>query len=163
VSRHDFSRAENATKSTGALAPAEIGVSEGGGGFNPRIEPAESERALAPESLSPHALFQHSGKVVGFLVASLVPPEVELETIAVAVEAQRRGIGVLLLQALIKTLKTEPVDTLTLEVRASNQTALNFYQQNGLQQIARRPRYYANPEEDAILMRLNLINDRGHP
>jgi [ribosomal protein S18]-alanine N-acetyltransferase len=109
--------------------------------------------ASAPESHAP----------VGFLVASLVPPEVELETIAVAVEAQRRGIGVLLLQALIKTLKTEPVDTLTLEVRASNQTALNFYQQNGLQQIARRPRYYANPEEDAILMRLNLINDRGHP
>lgn len=109
--------------------------------------------ASAPESHAP----------VGFLVANLIPPEAELETIAVANHAQRRGIGRLLLQALLATLKTEPIKTLTLEARASNQIALNFYQQNGLQEIARRPRYYANPEEDAILMRLDLTTYRGHP
>jgi excinuclease ABC subunit C len=44
VSGHDFSRAENALITPRALAPA-----EGGGGFNPRINPAKSTRALALE------------------------------------------------------------------------------------------------------------------
>ncbi|MGA3080222.1 MAG: hypothetical protein ABSD44_02435, partial [Terracidiphilus sp.] len=47
ASGHDFSRAANAAKEEGALAPAEN--PEGGGGFNPRTKPIESTRALAPE------------------------------------------------------------------------------------------------------------------
>jgi hypothetical protein len=46
VSGHDFSRADNAVNISGALAPAKT---EGGGGFNPRIKPTDSTRALAPE------------------------------------------------------------------------------------------------------------------
>jgi putative ATPase len=55
VSGHDFSRAIKAPKTGGALAPEEKldpkgsgRDSEGGGGFNPRITPTESTRALAP-------------------------------------------------------------------------------------------------------------------
>jgi [ribosomal protein S18]-alanine N-acetyltransferase len=133
----------------------------------PRWTAAAYRAAMNPENkpqrIALAATASEDHTPIGFLVANLVPPEAELETVAVAVETQRRGIGRLLLQSLIETLKTEPIKTLILEVRASNQTALNFYQQNGLQQIARRPRYYANPEEDAILMRLNLATDRGHP
>jgi hypothetical protein len=46
---HDFSRAGRATESCWALQAAEKLDSEGGGGFNPRIKPAESTRSLAPE------------------------------------------------------------------------------------------------------------------
>jgi ribosomal-protein-alanine N-acetyltransferase len=117
---------------------------------------AESASASAPEPYSVSAPFQGCGPVTAFLVANVVPPEAELETVAVAFDAQRRGIGGLLLRTLIQMLRTNLVNTLVLEVRASNTTARNFYQENGLQEIGRRPRYYANPEEDAISMRLNL-------
>jgi hypothetical protein len=46
---HAFSRAEEARKKRWASAPAEGLDTEGGGGFNPRIKPTESARALAPE------------------------------------------------------------------------------------------------------------------
>jgi putative ATPase len=52
---HDFSRAENAEKSSGALAPEERLETEGGGGFNPRIKQPEEARALAPEEGASHA------------------------------------------------------------------------------------------------------------
>jgi ribosomal-protein-alanine N-acetyltransferase len=89
-------------------------------------------------------------------VASLLPPEAELETIAVAKEGQRHGIASLLLRALIQELEAERVSRLALEVRASNQAALRFYQARGFKQTGRRPRYYADPEEDAVLLELTL-------
>ena len=94
---------------------------------------------------------------LGFLVATLIPPEAELETIAVDADAQRRGVAGLLLRALLNGLGNQHVKALILEVRASNTRAINFYRQNGLEVFARRPRYYANPQEDAVLMRLNLV------
>jgi len=93
---------------------------------------------------------------VGFLVAGLVAPEGELETIAVAQEGQRRGVGTRLLQALTEKLRTERVTDLMLEVRASNQVALDFYRALGFRETGRRVRYYADPEEDAVLMGIRL-------
>ena len=92
----------------------------------------------------------------GVVVAAIVAGEAELETIAVAADEQRGGVGGLLLQALLDKLRTELVSELNLEVRASNRVALDFYRKHGFEESGRRPRYYADPEEDAILMRLGL-------
>lgn len=94
--------------------------------------------------------------VVGFAVVGLVTPEAELETIAVAAETQRRGVGGLLMRALVKELRSEQVTGLILEARASNWAALDFYRKHGFKETGRRPRYYADPEEDAVLLRLKL-------
>jgi ribosomal-protein-alanine N-acetyltransferase len=93
---------------------------------------------------------------VGFAVASVVSPEAELETIAVAAEAQRRGVGERLLGALVEELRAERVAELLLEVRASNAAAIGFYRVRGFEEAGRRARYYAEPEEDAVLMRMKL-------
>ena len=95
-------------------------------------------------------------RVVGFAVASVVSPEAELETIAVAAEAQRRGVGERLLGALVEELRAERVAELLLEVRASNAAAIGFYRVRGFEEAGRRARYYAEPEEDAVLMRMKL-------
>jgi ribosomal-protein-alanine N-acetyltransferase len=65
-------------------------------------------------------------------------------------------MGGQLLTALIDELRTEQVNELILEVRASNLAALRFYGAFGFKETGRRPRYYADPEEDAVLMGLNL-------
>jgi ribosomal-protein-alanine N-acetyltransferase len=91
-----------------------------------------------------------SGRVVGFLIAVVVEPEAELESIAVA--RQRRGTGRRLMQALVEQLEQAGVTRIFLEVRASNQAARGLYQALGFSETGRRRAYYADPVEDAVLM-----------
>ncbi len=92
--------------------------------------------------------------LLGFAVVSLIPPQAELESIAVVTEFQRQGIARKLLLALMAELETRQVTDLLLEVRASNLPALKFYSALGFERNGSRPRYYADPEEDAVLMHL---------
>ncbi len=94
--------------------------------------------------------------VTGFAIASFLPPQAELETIAVLAADQRRGIGQKLLSFLVDELRAEAASEFLLEVRASNQKALGFYRSLGWSEAGRRSRYYADPEEDAVLMSLGL-------
>jgi ribosomal-protein-alanine N-acetyltransferase len=97
-----------------------------------------------------------TGVVAGFAVASLLPPEAELEMIAVAPTAQRRGLARQLFFSLAAELRTAEVFGVILEVRATNQPALELYRRLGFVETGRRLRYYHDPVEDAILMRLRL-------
>ena len=97
-----------------------------------------------------------SEDVLGFTVASLVPPEAELENVAVAREVQRRGIGRRLLTKLAAELREAGIETVHLEVRASNRAAIGLYNSFGFSETGRRPRYYSRPVEDAALMTLHL-------
>lgn len=93
-----------------------------------------------------------TGPVLGFAVASLLPPQAELETIAVAAAHHRRGIARSLLQSLLVELRPAGIHELWLEVRASNTPAIALYRSLGFRETGRRPRYYADPVEDALLM-----------
>lgn len=94
--------------------------------------------------------------LMGFAVASLLPPQAELETVAVAAQFQRRGVARKLFAQLADELRAAQVAEVLLEVRASNQAALALYRRLGFVETGRRPRYYQSPAEDAVLMRLRL-------
>jgi ribosomal-protein-alanine acetyltransferase len=94
--------------------------------------------------------------VVAFAVASLIAPQAELETIAVEQSAQRRGIARKLLSALADELTASAAAEFLLEVRAGNHAALALYRSLEWRETGRRPRYYSNPQEDAVLMSLPL-------
>ncbi|MGA2886623.1 MAG: ribosomal protein S18-alanine N-acetyltransferase [Terracidiphilus sp.] len=98
-----------------------------------------------------------SSAVVGFTVASLLPPQAELETIAVAQAAQRRGLARRLFTTLSAELNSAQVAQINLEVRASNLPALGLYRLLGFAETGHRTHYYHDPVEDAVLMRLRLI------
>jgi [ribosomal protein S18]-alanine N-acetyltransferase len=97
-----------------------------------------------------------SNEIAGFAIASLVPPQAELETIAVAGASQRHGLGRLLFSVLSAELRQAGVNAVSLEVRASNQPALAFYRSLGFERTGLRLRYYADPIEDAVLLTLAL-------
>jgi ribosomal-protein-alanine N-acetyltransferase len=99
---------------------------------------------------------RNSGEICGFAVASLLPPEGELEVIAVLQAGQRLGLGRQLLGALLEKVRQAGVVALVLEVRASNAAAIGLYRTVGFHQVGSRAGYYADPVEDAVLMRLNL-------
>jgi ribosomal-protein-alanine N-acetyltransferase len=116
------------------------------------IDPMHTPRRIALVSTDPD-----NDAPTGFVIASLLPPEAELETIAVAPSGQRQGVGSRLLSVLAEELRNEHVNQLILEVRASNLAALRFYRAYGFKQTGRRTRYYSDPEEDAVLMGLSLV------
>jgi [ribosomal protein S18]-alanine N-acetyltransferase len=96
------------------------------------------------------------GQVLGFAIASLILPEAELENIAVAPDARRRGVGRRLFEAVVDQIRSRGARELRLEVRASNHNAIRFYQSLGFESTGRRPAYYTETKEDAILMSLSL-------
>jgi ribosomal-protein-alanine N-acetyltransferase len=97
-----------------------------------------------------------TGVVLGFAVAAVMAPEAELESVAVAAGWQRRGVARRLFAGLADGLRRAEVWEVFLEVRDSNRAALGLYRALGFAEAGRRARYYADPEEDAVLMRLRL-------
>jgi len=86
----------------------------------------------------------------------VVPPQAELETIAVAAEGQRRGVCRNLFAVLVGELAIAQAEEVFLEVRASNRAALALYLSLGFKETGRRSRYYIDPVEDALLLALRL-------
>jgi len=119
------------------------------------------ERALDPTAQPRRiALVAEAvGAVAGFAVASMLPPEGELETIAVAPTAQRQGVARRLFAELTAELRAAQITEANLEVRASNHPALRLYRRLGFAETGRRVRYYHDPVEDAVLMRLRIGGD----
>ena len=115
---------------------------------------AALDRAAPPPRIALVAEHGVTGSLVGFAVATLVGQEAELETIAVAAEFQRLGVARRLFGEVAKALRQAGVTVINLEVRGSNQAALGFYRSLGFIQTGSRPRYYSDPVEDAILMKL---------
>jgi ribosomal-protein-alanine N-acetyltransferase len=76
----------------------------------------------------------------------------QLDSMAVRPDARRQGLGSALLEAVLAWATQNGARHLSLEVRASNVAALRLYKRLGFQPEGRRPRYYAHPEEDALLL-----------
>lgn len=116
--------------------------------------------ALEPEAAPPRIAMvveePAAGMVAGFAVASLLPPEAELESIAVSLALQRRGLALQLFRALVDGFRLARIDEVLLELRASNRPALGLYRTLGFVDAGRRSRYYQEPVEDAVLLRLGL-------
>jgi [ribosomal protein S18]-alanine N-acetyltransferase len=116
----------------------------------------ESTIASAGVPLRVALIAEDASGIVGFAVASALSGQAELESIAVAGEAQKQGVGTALLQGVIGAVKLLGAEEIVLEVRASNQTAASLYARAGFAEVGRRRGYYVNPAEDAVLLRWGL-------
>jgi len=101
------------------------------------------------------------GRVVsGFAVGSAYGPatevEADLESVAVRTEMRRQGLGSALCRAVMDWARHEGATAIGLEARAGSGEALRLYGGLGFVAVGRRPHYYHDPEEDAILMRCAL-------
>lgn len=92
----------------------------------------------------------------GFLIAVSLGEEWEIENLVVALEHRRRGIGSQLLRQLLRDLRAAGAQAAVLEVRESNLAARRLYEKYGFSQEGRRPGYYQDPGEDALLLRREL-------
>ncbi len=91
--------------------------------------------------------------VAGYIGSQTVIDETDMMNIAVHPDHRRQGVAQQLIVSLIEELKLRGSHSLALEVRASNEPAQIFYKKMGFVQIGKRPRYYSNPREDALILR----------
>lgn len=119
------------------------------------IDPASVPRRICLAASAPER------RMAGFAIASLAGSQAEIESIGVAPDLQRQGIGRALLDALIGELTLRGVTEIWLEVRESNDGAAALYRSAGFGLSGRRRGYYRNPEEDALLYSLELGQPAG--
>jgi ribosomal-protein-alanine N-acetyltransferase len=99
---------------------------------------------------------EEAGELCGFICAKAVAGEWEIENVVVAAEFLRRGIADELVHNLIQRAENEAASAILLEVRASNLPGRGLYEKHGFGEVGRRPRYYRDPVEDAILYALRF-------
>ncbi|MBM4466149.1 MAG: ribosomal-protein-alanine N-acetyltransferase [Chloroflexi bacterium] len=90
--------------------------------------------------------------ILGYGGFWLMAGEAHISTIAVQPTWRRKGIGELLLAAMLDRAIELEAEMATLEVRASNVVAQNLYHKYGFQQAGSRRRYYRDNDEDALIM-----------
>ena len=115
-----------------------------------------SEKSIAGELNNPLSLWivaVDGLQVVGYVGSQSVMGEADMMNIAVSSQHRQKGIAQNLVQRLIEALLDKEVYSLTLEVRASNEPAKALYSRLGFLQVGRRPNYYRNPKEDALILR----------
>lgn len=86
----------------------------------------------------------------------LVADEIHLLNIASHPEHRRRGHASRLLAHVIAFGRARACRVVTLEVRRSNAAAIRLYRRFGFRAVGVRPNYYAEDQEDAVVMLLDL-------
>ena len=100
----------------------------------------------------PPAAGKGSERIVAFLIFWLVHDEVHILNVAVAPEHRRKGIARILMAECEKRAHQANAALMTLEVRRSNQGALDLYREFDYRAVGVRPNYYVDEGEDAIVM-----------
>ncbi|MEV0000908.1 ribosomal protein S18-alanine N-acetyltransferase [Micromonospora sp. NPDC050980] len=96
------------------------------------------------------------GSVAGYAGLAVAPPdEAWVQNIAVRRDAQRRGVGRLLLEALLAEAARRGVRSTLLEVAADNAPAQRLYAGYGFEPIGVRRGYYQPSNTDALVMQRN--------
>ncbi len=99
---------------------------------------------------------EYENTIVGYISCRLILGEGYINNIAVTSSHRNKGIGKLLLSALIEQAALKNAEFLTLEVRRSNLPAQNLYRSFGFKDVGVRKNFYTDPTEDALLLTLTL-------
>lgn len=97
-----------------------------------------------------------SYNLAGYIVARLGAQEIHINNVAVREEYRRKGIGGALLNRVLAQGQQLGAQTALLEVRCGNTAAQALYQTCGFYLIGRRPKYYSDPLEDALVLGAKL-------
>jgi ribosomal-protein-alanine N-acetyltransferase len=100
-----------------------------------------------------------SERIIAFLIYWLVHDEVHVLNVAVAPEHRRKGIARMLMAETERRAHQANAALMTLEVRRSNQAALDLYREFDYRAVGVRPNYYVDEGEDAIVM----VKELKHP
>lgn len=114
-----------------------------------------SYESILREVKNPHSLFcvaEQDGHIVGYGGMLLIAEEGDITNIVVEEAFRGQGLGRKLMEFLLWEGQQSGIREFTLEVRVSNESAIRLYRSLGFSSEGIRPKFYAQPEEDAYIM-----------
>lgn len=118
-------------------------------------------RTLGRQNVARRLKLAKPGPVLGYAGFWLLVDEAHICTIAVHPQWRGRGLGELLLLALIERGIELGAHRATLEVRVSNRIAQELYAKYGFEIVSRRKGYYSDNNEDAYIMTTPSLETPG--
>jgi ribosomal-protein-alanine N-acetyltransferase len=129
-----------------------------GGGLLSRLKQLFGVRGNSGNGQHP----QESHEIIGFVGFWVMADEAHITAIAVSEEYQRRGIGEVLMTAVIAMARKFGARIVTLEVRVSNTGAQSLYSRYGFAKVGVRKHYYTDNREDAFIMSTENIDTASY-
>lgn len=114
-----------------------------------------SEKSFEEILDNPKAVYvvaREDEQVIGYCGAYLILDEADINQVAVAPAHREKGVGRMMLTALMERLKQAGAESVTLEVRKSNIPAIALYEGLGFRTEGIRKNFYEKPAEDALIM-----------
>lgn len=101
-------------------------------------------------------IYEENNEIVGFIIADIFDDRAEIIDIAVDVMYRNKKIGDKLVKYVIDLCKNSGCESITLEVKVTNKSALKLYKNNDFEIVSIRKKYYSNGTIDAYLMSRKL-------
>lgn len=110
------------------------------------------EREIRDNQLAKYLVIEDNDKIVGYGGMWIIIDEGHITNIAIHKDFRNRKLGSLLVKSMIEYAENLGIHRMTLEVRESNMAAQGLYSKFGFKPCGKRPKYYGDNNEDAIIM-----------
>jgi len=120
--------------------------------FKPPYPDSDLAYFLGNYSFTKVWVLEEENIIIGFCMLLVLFDQAQVVKIGVTRAQQKKGYGQLLMETMIKNAKANDCENITLEVRQSNNRALDFYYKQGFHKLALRKDYYQQPSEDGYLL-----------
>lgn len=120
-----------------------------------------SEKSLLYEISNSNSIFlvaELDSKIIGYAGMYLIGDEGDITNIVIERQYRSMGYGRGLLNSLLEFAVNNLINSITLEVRTSNEAAISLYEETGFISEGIRPGFYDFPKEDAMIMWIRDIN-----
>ena len=94
--------------------------------------------------------------LIGYIIFHITEDFTDIYKIFIRDNDKRKGYATDLLNKVIELAKRYNSKKIMIEVRSKNVSAINFYKNNGFEQITVRKDYYKNPLDDALIFERSL-------
>lgn len=101
-------------------------------------------------------VYEENGRILGYGSCWMMPDEAHIANIAVREDMRHMGIGRKIVENMLKEAEKRGEERALLEVRVSNESAINLYESFGFVKIYRSKRFYEDNNEDAFIMELKF-------
>lgn len=110
------------------------------------------EKEIRNNQLAKYLVIEYGNQIVGYGGMWFIIDEAHITNIAIEKEFRNKRLGSFLVKAMIEYAEKLGIHRMTLEVRQSNISAQRLYEKFGFRPCGKRPKYYQDNNEDAIIM-----------
>lgn len=110
------------------------------------------EKEIKNNQLAKYLVIEYDNRIIGYGGMWFIIDEAHITNIAIQREFRNKKLGSFLVRAMIEYAEGLGIHRMTLEVRESNIPARRLYEKLGFSPCGKRPKYYQDNNEDAIIM-----------